>query len=555
MNKKAYMKYRKYPQMEMPQRKWPAKVIEKAPIWCSVDLRDGNQALPVPMGIKEKLAYFDLLVDMGYKEIEIGFPSASETEYQFLRTLIEEGYIREDVKVQVLVQAREHLIAKTFEALKGAKQAIVHVYNSTSTQQREVVFGKSKEEIKAIAIQGAKWLVEYAKKYPDTQFTFEYSAESFTGTEMPYALEVCNAVIDVWQPTEKNKVIINLPATVEMATPNVYADQIEWMCQHINKREHVWISLHTHNDRGTGVAATELGLLAGADRVEGTLFGNGERTGNVDILNLAMNLFTQGIDPEVKIGDINHIAEVYKACTGMRIHQRHPYAGELVYTAFSGSHQDAIRKGLKVNEKDNSYWNVPYLPVDPADIGRQYEPIIRINSQSGKGGVAYILEEAYGYKLPKAMHPEISRPVQKITDQTGKELTSKEVKAIFIKEFVDVTGSLKIENFRSAYQEGDEQEVTIEAALWINGAREVITGKGNGPISAFFHALQKQGYEAYKLLNYSEHAIGSGENAEAIAYIQLENNKGEITFGVGMDRNTSKASIKAIITGINRLEA
>lgn len=552
---KAYMKYQKYPTMKMDQREWPAKVIDKAPIWCSVDLRDGNQALPIPMGIEEKLEYFKLLVDMGYKEIEIGFPSASETEYNFLRTLIEKNYIKEDVKVQVLVQAREHLIAKTFEALEGIKQAIVHVYNSTSTQQRKIVFNKSKEDIKAIAIQGAKWLDTYAKKYPETKFTFEYSAESFTGTEMDYALDVCNAVIDVWQPTKDNKAIINLPATVEMATPNVYADQIEWICKRINKRENVLISLHTHNDRGTGVAATELGLLAGADRVEGTLFGNGERTGNVDILNVAMNLFTQGIDPKVKVSDINKIIKVYEACTGMSVHQRHPYAGELVYTAFSGSHQDAIRKGLKAHAEEKSFWNVPYLPVDPADIGRQYEPIIRINSQSGKGGVAYILEDTYGYKLPKAMHPAISKPVQKITDETGKELTPKVIRDIFMKTFVEVEGSLKIESFRSNYQEGKQQEVSIKAKLIVNGTKKEIVGYGNGPVSAFFHAIQKEGYEGYKLVSYDEHAIESGENAEAIAYIQLENNKGERVFGVGIDRNTSKASIKAIISGINHLEA
>ena len=552
---KAYMKYQKYPTMKMDQREWPSKVIDKAPIWCSVDLRDGNQALPIPMGIEEKLEYFKLLVDMGYKEIEIGFPSASETEYNFLRTLIEKNYIKEDVKVQVLVQAREHLIAKTFEALEGIKQAIVHVYNSTSTQQRKIVFNKSKEDIKAIAIQGAKWLDTYAKKYPETKFTFEYSAESFTGTEMDYALDVCNAVIDVWQPTKDNKAIINLPATVEMATPNVYADQIEWICKRINKRENVLISLHTHNDRGTGVAATELGLLAGADRVEGTLFGNGERTGNVDILNVAMNLFTQGIDPKVKVSDINKIIKVYEACTGMSVHQRHPYAGELVYTAFSGSHQDAIRKGLKAHAEEKSFWNVPYLPVDPADIGRQYEPIIRINSQSGKGGVAYILEDTYGYKLPKAMHPAISKPVQKITDETGKELTPKVIRDIFMKTFVEVEGSLKIESFRSNYQEGKQQEVSIKAKLIVNGTKKEIVGYGNGPVSAFFHAIQKEGYEGYKLVSYDEHAIESGENAEAIAYIQLENNKGERVFGVGIDRNTSKASIKAIISGINHLEA
>ena len=539
--------------MDLHDRTWPSKTMDQAPIWCSVDLRDGNQALPIPMGIEAKLEFFNLIKSMGYKEIEIGFPSASDTEFNFLRTLIEEGYITEDIKVQVLVQAREHLIAKTFEALKGAKKAIVHVYNSTSTQQRDVVFGKSQEEIKAMAIQGAKWLQIYAAKYPETEFTFEYSPESFTGTEMEYALEVSNAVIDVWQPTPENKMILNLPATVEMSTPNVYADQVEWFSRNINRRDSVLISLHTHNDRGTGIAATELGLLAGADRVEGTLFGNGERTGNVDILTLALNLFTQGVEPGVKIDEVNKVIEVYERCTGMSVHQRHPYAGELVYTAFSGSHQDAIRKGLKANEKDGTFWNVPYLPIDPADIGRQYEPIIRINSQSGKGGVAYILEEAFGYKLPKGMHPEISLPVQKITDQSGKELTAIEIKDILFDEFINVDGNIQLESFKSTYQEENDQVVMIEAKVIIDGVEKTIKGQGNGPISAFIHGLQKEGNMDYELISYDEHAIGIGENAEAIAYIQLKNHTGVSAFGLGIDRNTSKASIKAIISSINRL--
>lgn len=551
--KKSYMKYKKYPTMDLHDRTWPSKTMDQAPIWCSVDLRDGNQALPVPMGIEAKLEFFNLIKSMGYKEIEIGFPSASDTEYNFLRTLIEEGYITDDIKVQVLVQAREHLIAKTFEALKGAKKAIVHVYNSTSTQQRDVVFGKSQEEIKAMAIQGAKWLQIYAAKYPETEFTFEYSPESFTGTEMAYALEVSNAVIDVWQPTPEHKMILNLPATVEMSTPNVYADQVEWFSRNINRRDSVLISLHTHNDRGTGIAATELGLLAGADRVEGTLFGNGERTGNVDILTLALNLFTQGVDPGVKIDEVNKVIEVYERCTGMSVHQRHPYAGELVYTAFSGSHQDAIRKGLKANEKDGTFWNVPYLPIDPADIGRQYEPIIRINSQSGKGGVAYILEEAFGYKLPKGMHPEISLPVQKMTDQTGKELTALEIKDILFKEFINIEGDIQLESFKSTYQEENDQVVIMDAKVILDGVEKTIEGQGNGPISAFIHGLQKEGNMDYELISYDEHAIGIGENAEAIAYIQLKNQKGISAFGIGIDRNTSKASIKAIISSINRL--
>ena len=554
MSQQTFKKYKEYPIVKLDDRTWPSKTITKAPIWCSVDLRDGNQALPIPMGIQAKLEFFQLLVEIGYKEIEIGFPSASETEFNFLRTLIEKGYITDDIKVQVLVQAREHLIEKTFEALKGVKQAVVHVYNSTSTQQREVVFGKSKKEIKDIAIQGAQWLVDYADKYPETSFTFEYSPESFTGTEMDYALEVCNAVIDIWQPTPENKCIINLPATVEMSTPNVYADQIEWFGRNVASRDSVLISLHTHNDRGTGVAATELGLLAGADRVEGTLFGNGERTGNVDILNIAMNLFTQGVDPEVKIDEVNKIISVYERCTGMRVHERHPYAGELVYTAFSGSHQDAIRKGLKARAGDDAIWDVPYLPVDPADIGRQYEPIIRINSQSGKGGVAFILEDEFGFKLPKAMHPEISQPVQKETDESGKELTPLEIKAIFVREFLETEGSLKLKSFKGRYSDEDMQIVIIEAEVLIDGKERKVVGEGNGPISAFFHAIQKEGYKNYELLTYDEHAIGTGENAEAIAYIRLQNKKGATAYAAGIDRNTSKASVKAIINCINRLE-
>jgi len=423
-----FSKYKKYPQMNFSERTWPSKTIDKAPIWCSVDLRDGNQALPLPMNVDQKKEMFNLLKKMGFKEIEVGFPSASETEYKFLRTLIDEDMISDDITIQVLTQARKHLIEKTFESLKGCKKAVVHFYNSTSVQQRKVVFNKSKQEIIDIAVEGAKLIKELASKYTDTDFTFEYSPESFTGTEMDYALEVCEAVIDVIDPTPDNKLIINLPATVEMSTPNIFADQVEWFIKNVKKRDSLIISVHTHNDRGTSVAASELAMLAGADRVEGTLFCNGERTGNVDILTIAMNLFSQGVNPELNIEDINEIVKTYEQCTGMKVHERHPYAGKWVYTAFSGSHQDAIRKGLKAYREENSkYWEVPYLPIDPADIAREYEPIIRINSQSGKGGVAFILEENYGLKLPKAMHPEISKPVQEKTDETGKELTPEEI--------------------------------------------------------------------------------------------------------------------------------
>ncbi|PKM49534.1 MAG: 2-isopropylmalate synthase [Firmicutes bacterium HGW-Firmicutes-7] len=549
-----FKKYKKYPTMDFSERTWPSKTIEKAPIWCSVDLRDGNQALPIPMSVQQKIQMFQLLQDMGYKEIEIGFPSASDTEYKFLRTLIEDNLIREDVTVQVLTQARKHLIEKTFEALKGAKRAIVHVYNSTSVQQRKVVFNKDKEEIIAIAIEGAQLLKELAQQYSGTEFVFEYSPESFTGTEMEYALEICEAVIDVWQPTPEKKVIINVPATVEMSTPNIYADQVEWFINNLKKRECILLSVHAHNDRGTSVAATELALLAGADRVEGTLFGNGERTGNVDILTLAMNLFSQGIDPGVNIEDIDHIVETYKICTGMDVHDRHPYAGDLVFTAFSGSHQDAIKKGLKVYQDEKpQYWEVPYLPIDPADIGRKYEAIIRINSQSGKGGVAFVLEEEYGFKLPKAMHPEVSKPIQALSDETGKELLPEKIFEIFKNEFLNISIPMELVRINSFVEEGDENGVTLSVEIRYNGVSKQINGIGNGPISAFFHGLQKEGFVGYKLVSYDEHAISDGENAEAAAYIQLED---EITrkrhFGAGTDRNTTKASIKALISAINR---
>lgn len=550
---KNYKKYKKYETINFNERTWPSKTIEKAPIWSSVDLRDGNQSLPIPMSVEKKVKMFKLLKKMGFKEIEVGFPSASETEYKFLRTLIDENLVDDDMTIQVLTQSRKHLIEKTFEALKGCKKAIIHLYNSTSVQQRKVVFNKSKQEIIDIGVEGAKLVKELANNYPETDFTFEYSPESFTGTEMEYALEICEAILNVWQPTKDKKAIINLPATVEMSTPNIYADQIEWFCNNLSNRENVIISLHAHNDRGTSVAATELALLAGADRVEGTLFGNGERTGNVDLLTLVMNLFSQGIDPKIQVENINEIVSVYEYCTGLPVHPRHPYAGELVYTAFSGSHQDAIRKGLNVyREEKAEYWEVPYLPIDPADIGREYEAIIRINSQSGKGGVAYILETEFGLKLPKAMHPELSKPVQTITDELGKELTPNEIYKIFEKEFLNISTPFELEHFNSTYKDGDENAVTVNATIKFNGKIKEICGVGNGPISAFFHGIKEEGFEGYKLLSYDEHAIQDGENAEAAAYIQLEDSKGVRHFGVGTDRNINKASIKAIISTINR---
>jgi 2-isopropylmalate synthase len=552
MENKHVQEYRKYKTISLPDRTWPDKEITKAPIWCSVDLRDGNQSLPKPMGIREKMEMFLFLKNMGYKEIEIGFPSASETEFRFLRRLIEEG-ASEGVTIQVLTQAREHLIKRTFEALKGVEKAIVHVYNSTSTQQRNMVFKKSQEEIKAIAVAGAKMLVDEAAKYPETDFTFQYSPESFTGTEMDYAVDVCNAVIDVWQPTPEHKVIMNIPATVEMSSPNVYADQVEWFCRNVDRRDSVLVSLHAHNDRGTAVAATELAILAGADRVEGTLFGNGERTGNVDILNLAMNMYSQGIDPGVYVEHINEITEVYKRCTGMDIHDRHPYAGALVYTAFSGSHQDAIRKGLEFN-KDNGYefWDVPYLPLNPDHIGRKYEPIIRINSQSGKGGVAFILEQEFGYKLPKKMHPEVSVPVQRVSDATGKELSPQDIFNIFVKEFVNVEAPLSLLTFKSSYKDDEKDSVKIKGTVMLDGQEKKIKGVGNGPISAFFHAVKELGYEDYKLVDYTEHAISDGADAMAAAYIVLANKDGSMHYGVGTDANINKASVKALISALNR---
>lgn len=555
MNKNI-VKYKKYPEFKFEERTWPSKELTKVPTFCSVDLRDGNQALPNPMGIEAKLRFFDLLVKMGFKEIEIGFPSASDTEYNFLRRLILDGRIPKDVKVQVLVQAREHLIKKTYEALEGAHSAIVHVYNSTSTAQREMVFQKSKEEIKEIAIEGAKLVAKYAAMYPETEFVFEYSAESFTGTEMDYALEVCEAVLDVWQPTPEKPAIINLPATVEMTSPNVFADQIEWFCSNLTRRDSARISLHTHNDRGTGVAATELGILAGADRVEGTLFGNGERTGNVDILNIAMNYYSQGIEPNIDVEDINTVIEIYESCTQMTVHERHPYAGKLVYTAFSGSHQDAINKGLHYyKEQEEKIWQVPYLPIDPADIGRLYEPIIRINSQSGKGGVAFILETEYGYKIPKAMQPEVSFYVQKETDQLSRELTNLEICTIFKKQFVNCEQPHTLKHFSYAYNDADKDSMTVQASVIINGIEKDVVGKGNGPVSAFFNAIEPLLENTYEFVTYEEHALSNGANAEAAAYIQLKNQFGVAHYGVGQDSNIDNASIRAIMSALNNYEA
>ncbi|MHC1685200.1 MAG: 2-isopropylmalate synthase [Clostridiaceae bacterium] len=551
----SYTKYKKYPTVNLKDREWPSKEIEKAPIWCSVDLRDGNQSLPTPMNVEEKLKMFKLLVDMGFKEIEIGFPSASNTEYDFLRTLIEENLIPDDVRVQVLTQARDHLIEKTFEALRGAKNAIVHLYNSTSTLQRRVVFNKSKEEIIEIAVHGAKLLNEYKAKYPETNFSFEYSPESFTGTELDYALEICEAVLDVWKPTPDNKAIINLPSTVEMATPNVYADQIEWFCKNISNRESVIISLHTHNDRGTSVAASELGLLAGADRIEGTLFGNGERTGNLDLVTLGMNLYSQGIDPELDFSNIYKMVEVYEECTKINVHDRHPYAGTLVYAAFSGSHQDAIRKGLLAMKLDETaQWEVPYLPIDPHDVGREYEEIIRINSQSGKGGAAFILESNYGFMLPKTMHEEFGKLVKDRSDSLGIELTPSQIFELFEEDYLNVKDPYKLKNYeiKSVQNvETDENTVNIFATIVVDGFESKIQGTGNGPIDAFFNALNSNKIVECNFKSYDQHALEGGSKSKAVSYIQIESN-GSTYFGVGISENIDTSSLNALVNAINR---
>ncbi len=556
-----HKKYKAFKPIKLPGRIWPGKTIDKAPLWCSVDLRDGNQALPVPMSVEEKIEMFELLVALGFKEIEVGFPSASETEFMFLRRLIEENRIPEDVTVQILTQARAHLIERSFESIKGAKRAIIHFYNSTSTVQREVVFCKSRQEIMDIAVEGAKLIKKISAEHKGTIIRYEYSPESFTGTELDFAKEICDAVTEVIDPDEENKLIINLPATVEMSTPNIYADQIEWMCQNLNRREHLIISLHTHNDRGTGVAATELGLLAGADRVEGTLIGNGERTGNADIITLGMNLYSQGVNPELDFGNINKIISIYERCTKMTVSPRHPYAGELVYTAFSGSHQDAIRKGLDKYKKEKSrIWDLPYLPINPSDLDREYEAVIRINSQSGKGGVAFILENQYGLRLPKKMHPEFSSVIQKITDQTGKELKGDGIYSAFVKEYLENGNIYKLHGYKiNAILNDDEtgekhNSVEISAQLEINGEVVEMSGHGNGPIDAFSRALRSADYMAgIKLSSYSEHALSEGADSKAVAYIQVESENGISCFGVGIDPSINGASLKALLCALSRM--
>ena len=546
-----YQKYKRVPVMDYPEREWPNKQIQKAPLWCSVDLRDGNQALIEPMVVEEKIEMFNLLVKLGFKEIEVGFPSASQIEFDFLRELVERKLIPDDVCIQVLVQCREHLIERTFEALDGVKKAIVHIYNSTSTLQRDVVFHKSKDEIKQIAIEGTKLVKSFVKDFPG-EIVLEYSPESFTGTELDYALEVCTAVQDTWEATKKKPIIINLPATVEMTTPNVYADQIEWMHKNFKNRESIILSIHPHNDRGTGVAATELALLAGADRVEGTLFGNGERTGNLDILTVAYNMFSQGINPELDLTNIVEIQEIYERCCKMEVPMRHPYAGKLVFTAFSGSHQDAINKGVKaMKERHQDWWEVPYLPIDPSDVGREYEPIVRINSQSGKGGVAFIMDSEFGYKLPKAMHKEFADVIQKIAERQG-EVAPTTIMDVFDKEYLALR--TPYEFLRARAEDHGENDTKVELRFLYEGTLREVVAVGNGPLDAVKVAIQQTTGANVSILDYTQHALGEGSHAKAAAYICMRDEKtGKVTYGVGVSSNITRAGIRAIFSALNRL--
>lgn len=559
MKRMNVSKYRPYPYAApgMASRSWPDKTITKAPRWCSVDLRDGNQALAVPMSIEDKLTMFDFLVRMGFKEIEIGFPSASAIEFDFTRRLIDERRIPADVTIQVLTQAREHLIKRSFEAVAGAKDVIIHLYNSVSAAQREIVFAKSKEEIKAIAVDGAKLVKQCAAAGGIGSVTLEYSPESFTGTENDYALEVCHAVMGVWQPSPERRIILNLPSTIEMSTPNVYADRIEWFCRNMKDRGSVVVSVHTHNDRGTAVAAAELAVLAGADRVEGSLFGNGERTGNMDIVTMAMNLFSQGVDPELDLSDIDAVREMYKCTTRMDVPPRHPYAGELVFTAFSGSHQDAINKGMKATIRNGGTWNVPYLPIDPQDVGRTYESIIRINSQSGKGGIAYVMENEFGMLIPKWMQPDLGRVVQVVADTTGRELTADEIIACFMKEYVHRAEPYRLEKCHIDMDDDEDfpekaNRATVTATVRMAGKDVSFTAAGNGPIDAFVKGMQESTGIKFSLTQYAEHALAQGADSNAVAYVGIRHADGRESCGVGIDTNIGIASIKAVLGCLNR---
>ena len=564
MMNQGYKKYKPFTPIDLPDRQWPNRVIDHAPIWCSVDLRDGNQALVDPMNLEEKLEYFKTLIEVGFKEIEVGFPSASETEYEILRTLIDGHYIPDDVTIQVLVQARPHLIKKTFEAIDGAKNVIVHFYNSTSTLQRKVVFKTDMDGVIQIAVDGARLIYELTeeekKRHPEMNIRFEYSPEAFTGTEMDNAAEICRRVMEELHITKENPIILNLPSTVEGSSPNGYADQIEYFCRHLPNRDAAIISLHPHNDRGEGVAATELALMAGADRVEGTLFGNGERTGNVDVVTLALNMWTQGVDPKLDFHNINEIKEVYERCTKMQVPPRQPYAGELVFTAFSGSHQDAINKGkIYMEESGTPYWEIPYLPIDPADVGREYEPIIRINSQSGKGGTAFILANNYGIKMPKSMHPEFSAVVQKACDEKGKELKAEEVFDLFQQEYRNVCGPYRLVNYKISEEKNEQDDLThvhFSGELkYKDNAPVQIEGNGNGPVAAFCDAMNQTEVASYQFVDYSEHAISVGSDSKAISYIHLKNPQGKDIFGIGVSHNIGYASMKGIICAINRDQA
>lgn len=544
MLKDPSQKYRAFPTIDLADRTWPSKSITAAPIWCSSDLRDGNQSLIEPMDAVKKLRFWKTLVAVGVKEIEASFPSASQTDFDFVRTLIEEGHIPDDTTIQVLTQAREDLIARTFESLKGAKKAIVHLYNATSPSFRKIVFNQDKQGVKDIAVNAAKLFVKYAAQQPETQWTFQYSPETFSATELEFAKEVCDAVIEVWNPTPQNKVILNLPATVEVSTPNIYADQIEWFGRHINRRDSVLLSLHTHNDRGTGVAATELGLMAGADRVEGCLFGNGERTGNVDLVTLGLNLYTQGVDPELDFSDIDGIRKVVEECNQLPVHPRHPYVGDLVHTAFSGSHQDAIRKGF-TQQKEGTLWEVPYLPIDPADIGRSYEAVIRVNSQSGKGGITYLLEQEYGISLPRRMQIEFSQVVQGETDRLGLEMSAQQIYALLRKEYLQANTPYALISHRLQEENGNS---AVDVEVHSDGETQHWRGKGNGALEALVAAMPI----GVEIMDYNEHAIGAGTNAKAAAYIELRVAGGRPVHGVGVDENITTASFKALFSALNR---
>ena len=546
-----YQKYKRVPVMSYPEREWPNKQIEKAPMWCSVDLRDGNQALIEPMTVEEKVEMFNLLVKLGFKEIEVGFPSASQIEFDFMRELVKRNLIPDDVTIQVLVQCREHLIKRTFEALEGVKNTIVHIYNSTSTLQRDVVFNKGKEEIKEIAIEGTKLVKSLVNEFAG-HVTLEYSPESFTGTELDYALDICTAVQETWGATKEEPIIINLPATVEMTTPNVYADQIEWMHKNFKNRDSIILSIHPHNDRGTGVAATELALLAGADRVEGTLFGNGERTGNLDILTVAYNMFSQGIDPELDLTNIVEIQEVYERCCKMEVPMRHPYAGKLVFTAFSGSHQDAINKGVQaMKTRNQDWWEVPYLPIDPSDVGREYEPIVRINSQSGKGGVAFVMDSEFGFKLPKAMHKEFADVIQKIAEKQG-EVAPATILEVFEQEYLKL--KTPFEFLRARAEDHGDRDTKVELSFNYDGVTKSVEAVGNGPLDAVKLAVQETTGAHVKIMDYTQHALGEGSNAKAAAYICMQDEvTGNVTYGVGVSSNITRAGIRAVFSALNRL--